>query len=98
MAKYRMHTELKRWRALIENERPRRLMLKPIRGAAFTHAIFADGVQIAEVRFERVNDRWGVRTRGRLTLNDGRSTDISGYSYFADVKRDLPDLLAQLEQ
>ncbi len=63
-----------------------------------THEVFVDGVLVAELRFHRPHPKEiakGCRASGYLLgLTSGkRSNNVSGYSYFKDVVRDLPFLL-----
>lgn len=79
----------------VEQPVPRSFVLKP--AGVNTHAIYHNGIQIGQLRFGRFRDRVrGIHTEGRLTLSDGRSMDLGGYSYFRDIKRDLPDLITVL--
>jgi hypothetical protein len=92
-----MENDLRRWMRLVESEQAaRRFIIKPAPGVG-KHTVFENGAPIAEIWFERTRWRNDITTRGKLTLRDGRSTDLSGYSYFADVKRHLTDLISRLE-
>jgi hypothetical protein len=92
-----MENNLRRWILLVENEQTaRRFVIKPAPGVG-KHIVIENGEQIASIWFERTRWRNEINTKGKLTLRDGRSIDLGGYSYFGDVKRHLTDLITRLE-
>ena len=74
----------------------RHFMIKPTQGVG-KHVVIENGNEIASIWFERTRWRNEITTKGKITLHNGRSTDLNGFSYFHDVKRHLTDLITNLE-
>ncbi|CAM6054473.1 unnamed protein product [Sphagnum tenellum] len=92
-----MENDLRRWIRVVETEQiARRFIIKPAPGVG-KHTVFENGEAIATIWFERTRWRNEIKTKGKLTLLDGRSIDLGGYSTFADVKRHLSDLITNAD-
>lgn len=81
---------------IFEITNPNKISVKPIVGSTNTFDVVKNGEIIATLYFYRPNSndmKKGSRCKGWLKLSDGTKIDLSGYSYFKDIVRDLPMLI-----
>lgn len=71
--------------------------IEVVGGMTLNNRIIVNGVRIGRFTGSgRCRDHKGTYFTCGIRLDDGREVDLSGYSYFADVLKNLPHELAQL--